>query len=82
MADGQEVTLDPAKDEKEIEALIQRELDALGENDLDDFDAADQTRPDVQTDSPEVNLSNRLILGCLCLCLCSWRTPSHRLPYP
>ena len=55
MAGIQDALLNVSKDDAEIEALIQRELDALGENDLDDIDV-DQKKSDNQTDFTEETL--------------------------
>jgi len=42
MAEIQGAIFNVSKDDAEIEVLIQRELDALGENDLDDIDVGEK----------------------------------------
>ena len=64
MAEEREIVVNAAKDDEEIEALIQRELDALEESDLDNLDVGpenfdNQALPkNEELDSSEVNFSN------------------------
>ena len=66
MAEEREIVVNAAKDDEEIEALIQRELDALEESDLDNLDVGpenfdNQAHPkNEELDSSEVNFSSLL----------------------
>jgi len=60
MAEIQGAIFNVSKDDAEIEVLIQRELDALGENDLDDIDVGEKNS-DNQTDLTEEDLHGSMV---------------------